>query len=359
MRSRAMAGVVLVLTALLAGSGPAAAQGCRRAVIFTTPGVTWAQVRLHRPVNLLELTERGAVGSVAVRTNSSRTTYASGFATIGAGTRIDVPIGGAQPVVSEEGRRAVVVAGIETIDELAAQQGYSVARAGAFGDAVSDAPRHPNGVAAVGNADFHPAPSVPLGLQRYPLLAAMDTSGEVEVAATGTDLLEIDDDAPFGIKTDPEAIADVVGDVLQDPCAVAVIDHGDLLRADRASAAAIDPGDLAEARGDALEASDQLLGRIAALLDLDDDLLLVVSPTSPQWEDSVHFGIAVAAGPGFEEGHMLSSPSTRRPGIVTLPDVAPTVLDHLGIARPSSMLGRSWFSQRAVPPPNGSPRPRS
>ncbi|HYI45729.1 MAG TPA: hypothetical protein VE174_09775, partial [Actinomycetota bacterium] len=38
-------------------------------------------------------------------------------------------------------------------------------------------------------------------------------------------------------------------------------------------------------------------------------------------------------------------PSTRRPGMVTLPDVAPTVLKHLGKARPASMLGRGMFTR--------------
>lgn len=40
-------------------------------------------------------------------------------------------------------------------------------------------------------------------------------------------------------------------------------------------------------------------------------------------------------------GGLLSSPATRRPGLVTLPDVAPTVLARLGATRPPSMTGRA------------------
>ena len=321
------------------------AQECRRAVIFTTPGVTWEQVRAERPPNLLSLANQGALGSVAVRTNSSRTTYASGFATIGAGTRMDVPGGGGQPVADQrEPVGSAEVGGLDAIDELATEQGYSLARAGAFGQAVADSTTYERGVAAVGNGDTGFSPPVPLAAQRYVLLAAMDTGGRVEVAATGPGLLERAPDAPFGIAADQEAWAKATSQILEG-CSVAVVDQGDLLRADRASSLAVDPADLASERAAALNATDAALGHLMGELDLSRDLLLVVSPTSPLWDDDVHFGIAVAAGPGFEPGEELSSPSTRRPGMVTLPDVAPTVLEHLEIERPASMLGRAWFSQ--------------
>lgn len=346
MRDRATAAKVAGAIALLVvvTASPVAAQECRSAVIFTTPGVTWEQVREVRPPNLLELAERGAVGSTAVRTNSSRTTYASGFATIGAGTRIDVPLGGGQPVIDQAGDGGEVrISGIDAIDKLATEQGYSLARPGAFGEAVSDAAGYGGGVAAVGNADVALVPRVPLAFQRYALLAAMDGEGTVRSAHTGTDLLETAPDAPFGVRTDPDALADALGEVMQG-CFVAVVDQGDLVRSGQASAAATDPDDHEDARRAALMAADAALGEVMRSLDLSRDLLLVVSPTSPQWDEAVHFGIAVARGPGFEPGAELSSPSTRRDGMVTLPDVAPTVLDHVGIERPASMLGRAWFA---------------
>lgn len=348
MRVKALV-VLAIGSCFIAANAPAArAQECRRAVVFTVPGVTWEQVAREEPPNLLAVAERGAVGSVAVRTNSARTTYASGFATIGAGTRIDVPSGAAQPVDPQgHGAAPVRVAGIEAINELAAEQGYSLARSGAFGEAVADATAR--GVAAVGtgDGDAETPPPVPLASHRHVLLAAMNTDGVVPIAATGSRLLQPADDAPFGVRTDPEAFSRTVSEILAEPCAVAVIDQGDLLRADRASSVAVDADDLRSERADALLAADAALGEIVDLLDESRDLLLVVSPVSPQWEDAVHFGIAAAVGPGFEPGSELSSPSTRRGGMVTLPDVAPTVLEHLGIERPSSMLGRSWFSEPA------------
>lgn len=364
-RAALLAGVV----AALALAPSASAQGCRRAVIFTTPGVTWEQVRAEQPENLLALADLGAVGSVAVRTNSSRTTPASGFATIGAGSRMDVPVGGGQPIEDQRepvGPGAVAigpvqVGGLDAIDDLAAEQGYTLAQPGAFGEAVTDSAAYRQGVAAVGNANTEVSPEVPLASQRHVLLAAMDASGEVEVAATGPQLLVPDGEAPFGVRTDMPAWNDAVSQVLEG-CSVAVVDQGDLLRADLASAMALDPDELRDERAVALSAADAALGEVMAELDLERDLLIVVSPTSPQWDDKVHFGIAVAAGPGFDPGETLSSPSTRRGGMVTLPDVAPTVLESLGIARPASMLGRAWFSHAGVAggdgPGDGATAPR-
>ena len=105
---------------------------------------------------------------------------------------------------------------------------------------------------------------------------------------------------------------------------------------------------MADDKRAALLAADELLGVVRERLDPDRDLLIVVAPTSPLFDGTVHFGIAVAEGPGFPEGSTLTSPATGDDGIVTLPDVAPTVLDHLGIDRPSSMLGRAWFAVDGV-----------
>jgi hypothetical protein len=62
--------------------------GCSRVVVFTLPGVTWEEVARVDPPHLMDAVEQGAMGSMAVRTITSRTSYASGFATLGAGSRM-------------------------------------------------------------------------------------------------------------------------------------------------------------------------------------------------------------------------------------------------------------------------------
>jgi len=339
--------VAFVGAMLLALAPPAAAQedGCRRAVILTLPGVTWHDVERWSPPNVLAAVEEGAAGSVAVRTNSSLTTYASGFTTIGAGSRMDATVSMAQaedlgflptPVIPgepEDRGKAWRVPGVDDINELAKIQGYSTSRAGSLGSSLGR-----GGLIAIGASGFGPEAG-PAGVVHHSLLAVMDREGEA-LGIVGDELVTPDADAPFGVRTDPVAFEQALEVELEGRCASAIIDQGDLTRADAAAENAGDPLD--DVRRDALLAADVALGTVQKHLD-EDDLLLIVSPTSPSWDDDTHFGIAVAVGPGFEAGTTLVSASTRRDGIVTLPDVAPTVLEHLGIERPASMLGRAWF----------------
>lgn len=345
MRAKAAAALGLAALAVITVAPSAAAQvPCSRVVFFALPTVTWEEVTNVDPPHLLELAEQGAVGSMSVRTNSSRTTYASGFATVGAGTRMDVPAGaGTTVVASDEGFDSITVSGLDRIDELATEQGYTSARPGALAESIQDAEGPIPPPVAVGNADPGLDPPAPAGSTSYVALAAMDASGTVERAAVGPHLLRVDPTAPYGVRTDPEAIREAFDQALEDDCGVVIIDHGDLIRADRARASGL-PVTVEQARS-ALLAADELLGHVVGSLDLERDLLLVASTASALAVPEVHFGVAVAAGPGFDAGSVLTSPSTRRDGMVTLPDVAPTVLQHLDVPRDPSMLGRSWYSR--------------
>jgi hypothetical protein len=334
--------VVALFAVALSGAAPARAQDCANAVIVGLPGVTWADVRRLQPPHLLDVVERGAVGSVSVRTNTSRTTYASGFATVGAGARMDAPKSAG--LVGEPGAEGLEtglrVAGLEEIRELARAAGYSTARPGALAGALADRP-----VVAIGNSSLGLDPPAPVGADRPVLFAAMDTAGVIDAAAAGDALLRPDPGAPFGVRTDVDAVEAALAEALADPCAAVVLDPGDLVRADALS---LLPGTSpTPARDAALASADAQVGAAVELLD-DDDLLLVVSVTSPRSDDDTHLGVAIAAGPGFAPGERLASATTREPGLVTLPDVAPTVLEHAGIERPPSMLGRAWFGEPAT-----------
>ncbi|HWC14373.1 MAG TPA: hypothetical protein VG929_07245 [Actinomycetota bacterium] len=323
------AALALALCLVVVGLTPsrAAAAPCSRAVVFTLPGVTWHDVARDDLPALERVMSDGAIASMSVRTNSSRTTYASGFATIGAGTRMDggVTTGG---TVEGDARGTVQAAGLPELRFRAADAGYD-AVPGALGEAVGDVR-----TGAIGNAETSIGRSWAMRFQRWPLLAVMDTTGVVDDAIVGDELLEVVDGV---VRTDQDAFVAATRDVLADPCIVAAIDHGDLIRAELGA----DPASIDDARRAALRSADDALGQILDLLD-DDDLLLVVSPTSPLGTE-VHFGVAMARGPGFVPGSIMSSASTRRDGIVTLPDVAPTILEHLGLERHPAMLGRPFF----------------
>ncbi len=97
-----------------------------------------------------------------------------------------------------------------------------------------------------------------------------------------------------------------------------------------ASLVAVDAGNL-EAAG-----LDELLSRLREI-EPGRTLLLLVTPAAP--DVPLHLRPLVASGPGAPAGRLLS-PSTRRTGLVLLSDVAPTVLDVLGVPVPGAMIGR-------------------
>ena len=215
---------------LLLGPTPAGAQPrCARTVVFTLPGVTWGLAETERPPELLEAMSQGAAGSMSVRTNEDRPTFGSAFTTIGAGTRADgdgvvkAPLRSGPPV-----RRGLRIPQIEELKRLARAAGYG-AHPGALGEALSG---H-GPVAAVGNGDlfFSSPTSPPERYQRWVALAAMDEAGIIDRAALGTPLV-MDASAPGGVRTNPVDVALIAEEVLIHPCATAIIDHGDLMRAE-------------------------------------------------------------------------------------------------------------------------------
>jgi hypothetical protein len=327
---------------VVAGASPAGAQDdpCARAVVFALPGVTWDDVARFRPPELLDVVAEGAAGSVSVRTIASRTSYSSGFATLGGGARLDgMPVtGGAADAGVPLGalRSGARAAGVEELAALADSAGYQ-ARPGALGSALGDLR-----VVAIGNSDLGRPPPAPAGAGRWTLLAAMSRDGTVDLSATGPELLVDDPEWPYGVRTDEAAIETAIDAAFEQPCASMIIDQGDLARADQFADLTFD--DQADGRRRALLAADDLLGFVRDRIDPVTDLLLVVSPTSPAWAPVAHLGVAVALGREFPAGATMSSSSTRRRGVVTLPDVAPTVLSHLEIAQPPSMNGRPWVS---------------
>lgn len=333
-----VASVIGLAVAVSTVAVPAVAQtACRRAVIFTLPGVTWEEVDRVSPPALVRAAAEGATGSMSVRTNSSRTSYASGFATIGAGTRMDGGVTTGGTFGPDTGTRGfdedVRATGVSELRAAAAEDGYD-AVPGALGEALTDLT-----TVVVGNAETTYPASFVRGYERWPMLAAMDAEGLVDRAAVDSTVLMVDDS---GARTDPGTIARLASTAIEETCGLVVIDHGDLIRTElEAGPSGPDPAD----RRAALLGADALLEMMLGTLDTDDrDLLLIVSPTSPGHDDDVHFGVAVAMGPAFPAGSLLSSSSTRREGIVTLPDIAPTVLDHLGLDRHPAMLGRSFFT---------------
>ena len=332
-----------VVLILLQGNVGHADERCSRVLVFTLPGVTWSDVARVRPKNLLRLVGQGAAGSISVRTLGSINSYASAFATIGAGSPLDAPASAASDasvVRRRLGFARVRIARLRSLETRARNARYG-GEPGALAASVRG-----TAVTAIGNADLGRSAD-PARRGRWTLLAAMNRAGIVEKAATGTSLLEVSRAAPWGVRTSSSVIERIVRRALKPACGVVVVDQGDLARAEQLARLNRVMGQ--RQRDAALRRADALLGRIAGGLDVSKDLLLVVTPTSPAWASDEHLGVAIAVGPGFARRSALESATTRRAGIVSLPDVAPTVVTHFGLATPKEMTGRPWFSVRGPP----------
>jgi hypothetical protein len=114
-----------------------------------------------------------------------------------------------------------------------------------------------------------------------------------------------------------------------------IIDPGDPHRAHEFAQNA-SPDVVDRHRAQALETVDFAVETALASLP-DDGVLVVVSPTTGEVDGPEPLAPLVVHGEGWRG--FVSSPSTHRPGLVTLPDVTATVLDLFGVARPGTVIG--------------------
>lgn len=344
--------VAVVAAMVVAGlwsspSSQPAAAGATKVVVFGLPHLGLDDLGSGITPNLDRLVRTGAVAEATVRTQSSAALSTEAYASLGAGNRVSVdPASGADQaypptdlvgtttaalLVEQRSRRPshgeVVVVGAEEAVRGAGEQTSS--RPGALGDALHHA-HLTTGV--VGNADSVSSTGAPV-VSRPTAVALMDTTGSVDHGEVGPELLRRDPAAPFGIRADPDAVlAAAVRTVARSD--VVLIDPGDTERAATYDQYSSQDANVA-ARRSALRRTDALLGRVAAHL-RPGTLLLVVAPLPPKspWA----LPPMVASGAGVRHG-TLYSVSTKRVGLVTLTDVAPTVLASLGASTPTGMIG--------------------
>ncbi len=322
-------------------------RGASQVVIFGMPRLAWDDVGTGRLPALDSLISRGAVSATSVRTLSPRPNTTEGYATLGAGTRVAAEEAGglafdsaarlegatAQDALARRAGRSVegevVVVGGPATQKLNDGR-FLTSYPGALGDALGDAGKS---TAVIGNADTGYTLGDRASVLRPAAIALMDGSGAVDVGRVGRDLLRADTDAPFGYGADQGVMLAEFDGALAS-ADVVLVDPGDIDRAAEFAPLAAEAAGQA-ARRSALTRTDDLLGEIVERLPKD-ALLVVVSVVPPTLE--WHLTPTVLYGEGIPGGY-LHSPSTRRAGVITITDLAPTVLDALGIAVPDGMIG--------------------
>jgi hypothetical protein len=303
-----------------------------KVLLVGVPGLRWDEVGTGTMPNLDALAARGAVGAMSVRTGSRLPAVQEGYAALGAGSRVRAGEVADDAVADQAG---VVV---PAAAEVRADAGpYLPTLPGALGDALHAAGRR---TAVVGNADLAPGLAGPQAaghptVSRPTAVALMDHTGLVDAGTVApADLLAGDARAPFGRRADIDAVVGRVGAALAQ-ADVVLVDPGDFDRSAALSTLGAPDWFVAGKRAEALSAVDDLLGRMTAGLP-GSTMVLVVSVVPPG--DEWRLTPVVAAGAGVVHGY-LDSPSTRRLGLVTLTDVAPTVLAALGAPVPAALVG--------------------
>ncbi|HET9771964.1 MAG TPA: hypothetical protein VFS16_13815, partial [Acidimicrobiia bacterium] len=351
---------VAVVAALAGPAAPASAADdrgpVRRVLILSLPGTTWEAVDGAHTPNLDRLFRESAVGSTSVRTVRRHTFPGDSYATFGAGTAAaGVPaVDGLAFAVEEpfeEGpagdtyRRRTGRAPAGPIVSLAgrdlerdADRRYRGAEIGVFGDVLA---RSGIDRSVIANADEALTDRDAGTFRRQAVLALADRSGSLAGGRIDRTLLRPDPEAAFGIGLDADTALAAFRAAWSGPAerrAVVLLEASDLARVHRYRPHTSDARFRTMVRA-ALERADTLTGRALAEVDPSRDAVVVVAPSDPG--DGVHLTVAALRAPGVSPG-LLTSASTRRTGFVMQTDLAPTVLDLVGVARPDSMEGRAY-----------------
>jgi len=275
---------VPLLDASAASAAPAASAVARHVVIVGISGLRWNQVTPTATPELWRLASGGSVGSLVDYAQQPLACPADGWLTLNAAARAQGPRPCAQlPAVVRDGGGATV-------------------------------PAMPRIIA--GNQGFHESPD-------WGLLGSL--AGCATAVGPGAALALA---SPAGAVAAYEPSVAELSAVVLARCPLTVVDLGQT-------------GDMERP---VVSALDRQLARIVAELPAD-TLLLVTSPGAAAGPGSgggpagpPHLMSVVVSGPGFADG-LLTSTATRRPGIVTLTDLTPTVAGWLGRAVPGGTVG--------------------
>lgn len=334
---------------------PAARPAVDRVLVVALPGVSFRSAAGLRLPNLARFLSEAAVAGLSAppvgsRSDSERSSPGESYATIGAGARA-TGVAGLDRLAFEAGDRfeggpaeaaferrtgrppegtAFTLAGSALAADAAGRR--FGARTGALGEALSGA-----GVyrAVLANGDTALTGTAPDTYGREPALALADHLGSLSGASMGRHLLVADPVAPFGLRLAEGPLLAAFRQHWRSR-SVVWVELSDLARA-HAYGLLSSSGQQTSLADSALRGADRLLDRLLREVEPGRDAVLLVGVPSPGREP----GLTMTAlrAPGLAPG-LLSSPSTRRQGIVSAVDLAPTVLSLLGLVRPPSMEGR-------------------
>ncbi|MDS1029497.1 hypothetical protein RDV78_03145 [Bacillota bacterium LX-D] len=231
---------------------------------------------------------------------------------------------------------AVVHEGFFQLQALNARLKYRV-NLGAFGDLLNSARLKP---IVLGNADAFGKP------RRFATLLAVNSSGKTGPGIIDKRVLTKDPSFPYLLRTNYAKLFAYYSQALNN-YNFFVMETGDLCRLEEYRNY-LASKTYQQTKSTTLRRVDNLLGKIIPTLDPKKDLLVLLAPTPSQEDQLIHSNLTplLLYGKNIEAG-FLTSPSTRRLGLVTNTDILPTILKHWELPVPPSFVGRSIYSQKA------------
>lgn len=332
----------------LAGAPAAPAAAPRRAVLVLLDGVNVEDLASANLPNFRRLlVQRGAIAAANVRAVGQYLPE-SGYVSLGAGTRaLGGPASGlvlsADELYQDEPSGTVfarntgvtpppgslVALGLPELLELNGDADHPIVPGG-LGQALRESG---HSVALLGSADGADGPS------RLAGTVAMDERGIVPAGSVAPELLLADPRFPTGRRTNYARLLEEFR-ALYARNDLVVVETGDTARLNR-SAAWLTTDQTVRMRRLSLQRFDAFLADLAQAVDWDRTLVLVTAPSPSRTAvaGSNFLTFVAAFGPALKPG-LLTSPSTRRPGLVTEADVTASLLGWLKAAPLPSMAGR-------------------
>ncbi|NLO89850.1 MAG: hypothetical protein GX088_05960 [Clostridia bacterium] len=320
----------------------------RKAIIVVTDRLSLSDISPELMPNINKIIEEGALGLMNTKTLGVRGT-ANAYATLGAGKQAlshdsaalsfnsqsvveDIPV--SEQYEARIGKKApsegVVCLGLPHIKYSNEKAGVSGVGPGLLGEQL-----HTYGLktAVLGNADIKDE------FHREAATIAMDSWGRVDFGDVSRNLTEWKPDGLTLYRTNYDALLETFQKIY--PAAdLIVVETGDLYRIDLNSDRAL-PEVIKKEKAEAIKRVDEFVGNLLKTIDIDNTLLLIVSPC-PSKEDikNNHLLTPIVMYGDIEGRGTLTSGTTRRNGIVSNADVAPTLLNYLGLPVPAEMTGR-------------------
>ena len=330
--------VLLILVVMALG---VCAHAASKVVMVVLPAVSFEDLNSADLPTIHKLIQTGSIGLMNARTGGrldaeagdytdSKYTPESGYLTIGAGARAIAGMDARQAfnraevvegvpayrvlqqrTLAKPGDSEVVHIGIAKMQYDNAELNYDVT-VGALGDAI-----HAAGLrtAVVGNSDDKT-------VHREAATICMDGKGLVDFGNVGRADLLAEAERSMGL-------ADFI-----------LIEIGETARVDRGRLDLMDAVYQRE-RAKALKDADRILGRLLITI-VQQATLIILSPYPSSYaveKTGSNLCPVIVSGPGFSYG-LLTSGSTKAPGVIANTDIAPSILKMLRVPAPASLVGR-------------------